>query len=335
MKLGKRFRWMIIFAILLTSLAIFLTHVDYVQATFSNMHAFTVLLRVETEIMQKTPAGQYYEALFWKHNDELMQISINHPENEEEFWRVNRLFIPGLEALLDGKGDKVRITSEQIQSLKAELDWLASVGSSALQEDIQKEEQRFPLDMFVGMTMKETLDFINSNWTPDSLTEKSLVPESDRKWAYYVYNGIYFEYPNNYSLQISGSENDYIYFIPFQGSPEQWNPCVVKVRIWNIPVNERDANNPRSWYVPESIVWESVIQNAEFPGVEFISSRPSQSDIAIHAFQYNQENQLAVDIWMLVMESPHFPDDFDYSAMINQQYEYFQHMADNLHVQRP
>ncbi|HKG54429.1 MAG TPA: hypothetical protein VKB04_09215, partial [Anaerolineales bacterium] len=109
MKLGKRSRWMIIFVILLTFLAIFFTHVDSVQATFSNMHVATVLFRVETEIMQKTPAGSYYRSLFWKHSDELVQIFLNHPENEEEFWRVNRLFIPGLEALLNGEGNTVRI----------------------------------------------------------------------------------------------------------------------------------------------------------------------------------------------------------------------------------
>src|SRR5688572_10058650 len=50
-----------------------------------------VILRVEREIIQKMPAGQYYESLFFKHNDEIMQISFNHPEKEEEFWRVTRL----------------------------------------------------------------------------------------------------------------------------------------------------------------------------------------------------------------------------------------------------
>ena len=330
MKLGNHSRSIIIFLILLVALTVLVTQVDSVQATFTNMHAVTVLLRVETEIMQKTPAGQYYESLFWKHNDELMQIASQHPENNEEFWRVTRLFIPSLEALLDGEGDTVQITFEQVESLKAELDWLAAAGSTGLREDIQKEQQRLPLDALVGMTMNQALDFINSNWAPESLGEKTLVPGSDGNWAYFVYNGIYLEYPNNYSLQISGSEKDYIYFVPLQGLPEQWNPCVMKVRIWKVPINEKEINNPRSWYLPENILWEGVIQNAELSGVEFIVSRPDSSGMHFHAFQYNDAQQLAVDIWVFVTESAQFPEDFDYFAMINQQYEYFQHMVDTI-----
>jgi len=335
MKLHKRSRWIIVIIILLVSLTALLTQFDPVQATFNNMHAGMVMLRVEREIMQKMPAGHYYESLFWKHNDEIMQISFNHPENEEEFWRVTRLFIPGLEALLDGEGDTVQITSEQVESLKAELNWFASVGSPALREDIEKEQQRFPLDIFVGMSMNEALDFINSSWTPDPAIQQFLVPGSDGKWAYYVHNGVYLEYPSSYSLQVSGSEKDFIYFMPSTGVPEQWNPCVMKVRIWNVPAVEKETANSYSRYSPESIVWEHSIQGSQFQGVEFVSSRPSMPVMSFHAFQYNQEKQLAVDILVFVTENPQVPDDFDYSAMINQRYEYFQHMVDSIHMETP
>jgi hypothetical protein len=335
MNLGKRSRWIIISVVMSAFVVVFLTQAEAVQATFTNMHAFTVLLRVETEIMQKTPAGQYYESLFWKHNDELMQISSRYPENSEEIWRITRLFIPGLEALLNGEGDAVQITLEQMESLKAELDWLASVGSPVLREEIQKEQQRLPLDAFVGMTMNEALDLINSTWTPDYHAEKSLVPNSDGKWAYYVYRGIYLEYPGNYSLQMSGSEKDYIYFVPLPGSPEQWNPCVMKVRVWSVPIDEKETNNPRLWYSSENILWESVIQNTELPGVEFVADGPSLSNMHFHAFQYNDELQLAVDIWVFVNEKSQFPNDFDFSTMINQRHEYFQHMVDSVRIQTP
>jgi hypothetical protein len=333
MKFGKRFRWIVGFAIFLTSLVVFFIQADRVQATFSDLHVITVLLRVETEIMQKTPAGQYYESLFWKHNDEVMRIMQAHPEHNAIFLQATRVFIPELDALLEGEGNKAYITSEHIESLRAELDWFSALGSPALQQDIQKEQKRFPLDIFVGMTMNEALDLINSTWTPDTDAEKTLVPNSDGRWAYYVHNGIYLEYPSNYALQISGSEKDYIYFLPFQGLPEQWDPCVMKVRVWNVPINEKEENNPRSWYSPENILWESAIQNTELPGFEFISSRPGSSDMHFHAFQYNEEKQLAVDIWVFVNENPQFPDGSDYSTMINQRYEYFQHMVDSIKMQ--
>ena len=115
MKLGKNsWRLFILIAVLVAGV-IFLLQAKSVKATFSNMHAFTVLLRVQTEIMQKSPAGQYYESLFLKHNDEIMQIMNAHPEHDDELWNATRIFIPELEALLNGDGDKVYITSEHIE----------------------------------------------------------------------------------------------------------------------------------------------------------------------------------------------------------------------------
>src|SRR5689334_3442544 len=221
MKFGKYPRWIAIFSVLLQSLAIFLLRTNSVRATLDDMHQATVLLRVEAEIMQKTPAGQYYDALFWKHAHEVTQIMRNYPEHTEVLLDAINVFIPGLEALLDGKGDNVHITSEHVERLKAELDWFAARGSPALREDIQKEQQRFPLDHFIGMTMSEALDFINSSWAPDMVVQQALepdpttlqtpmsstvvqpdpthepviqqtlVPGSNGEWAYYVYNGVY------------------------------------------------------------------------------------------------------------------------------------------------
>ncbi len=334
MELGKRSRWIIVIVGLLIVSLLILTQVDSVQATFSNVHAGMVLLRVEKEIMQKTPAGQYYESLFWKHNDEIMQIAANHPENDEEFWRVTRLFVPGLEALLDGEGSTVQITSEQVESLKAELDWLASMGSSALREDIEREQQRLPLDYFVGMTMSDALDFINTSWTPDSVqVQQNLVPDSDGQWAYYVYNNVYLEYPASYYLQISESNSDYIYFVPSAGMPEGWNPCVMKVRIWEVPVEGKEAASPYSWYSLEIIRWENAIQNEEFAGVEFVASKADWPVMSLHAFEYNEEIQRAVHIWVATNDNPQVTNAADYAQIIDQQYEYLQHMIYSIQFQ--
>lgn len=330
MKLSKRSRWIILVVGLLIMSVLILTQVKSVQATFTNVHAGMVLLRVEKEIMQKTPAGQYYESLFWKHNDELMQIAREHPENDAEFWRVTRLFIPGLEALLNGEGDSVQITSEQVEGLKTELDWLASVGSPSLREDIEKEQQRLPLEYFVGMTMTEALDFINANWLPSSLIEKTFVPNTDEQWAYYVHNGVYLTYPGSYYVQASESNSDYVYFVPSTGMPEEWNPCVMKVRVWGVPVEEKDTASPYTWYSPEMIAWENIVQNTEFEGIEFISRKADHLTMNLHAFQYNEANQLAVHIWVFANENPSIADPSDYSSIIDTRYEYFQHMLGNL-----
>jgi hypothetical protein len=333
MKINKRSREVILLVVLLASLIALLAQVDSIRATFNNLHAFNVYVRVETEIMQEAPAGQYYEALFWKHNDELMQIMRAHPEHNEIFLNAMLLFVPKLDALLNGNGDKAFITSEHVESFKSELDWFASMGSQSLRDDIEREQRRLPLDVMVGMSMNDALDFINSSWTPEPMEEKSLVPDSNGKWAYYVHNGVYIEYPGNYSMQISESENGYIYFIPFQGSPASWNPCVMKVRIWNIPTNEKDANDPRAWYRPENIVWDNAIQNPQFPGVEFASHMPDSQMANFHAYQYDEENQIAVDIWVFVFQDSELSDSTDYSELIARRYEYFQHMVENLRIQ--
>ena len=323
---------MVLVIVLLIFLAVVFAKTDSVQAVFNGAHALKVFLRVQTEIMQTTHAGQYYESLFWKHNDELMQIMSAHPEHKEKFLNANLLFVPELEALLDGDGDKAYVTTEHVESLKAELDWFAAVGSPALREDIEREQQRLPLDHLVGMTMKEALEFINSNVIPASIMENTLVPNSDDKWAYYIHNGVYFEYPVNYSVQVSETEPSYLYLVPSAGSPEHWNPCVMKLHIRNIPVSQKDSHNPYSRY-GGSIVWENTIQNAGFQGVEFISSMPQFPVMDFRAYQYNEEMQIAVDIWLFGNENPPMTDSSAYSEMVNQRYEYFQHCIESLRIQ--
>lgn len=334
-KLSSRTRWSIIAAVLIALAAFFFIKVDSVMATFSNVHALMVMLRVETEIMQKTPAGQYYESLFWKHNDEIMRISAAHPEKDEELWRVTRLFIPGLEALLDGEGDSVFVTAEQVEGLNGYLDWLVSVASPALQADIQMEQQRLMLDHFVGMTMNEALDFINLTWMPDAQISRDLVPGSDGKWAYTVYNGVYFEYPASYGWQASESDRDIIYFMPSTGSPEAWHPCVMKVQVWTLPAAEKDSATPLSWYPVENIAWQSEVQFAEFQGLEFISTAAGNPVMDMHAFLYNPDTQTAVDIWVFVNENPPLAEGEDYAGRVGQRYEYFQHMVDAIKLQTP
>lgn len=330
MKLNKL--WIIV-VVLLGILSVLLMQVNSVRATFSDMHSAMILLRLETEVMQKTPAGRYYESLFWKHNDEIVEITNVYPEHMVEFSRVTRMFIPEFEALLNGKGDTAYITSEHIENLKAELAWFASVASPALREDIQRELQRFPLDQFVGMTMSEAQDFVNSGWTPDPLIEKSIVPNSDGEWAYYVHNGVYFEYPSSYNLQVSGSQEDSIYLIPSTNTPEYWNPCVIRVLISSVSPAEKDRHNPRSWYLPEHVLWEAEVQNAQFPGIYFAGIVPDYPVSHLKSFQYSEINQLAVRMTVYVYKNSETTQPLDYSAVLNQRYEYFQHMMESLRLQ--
>jgi len=338
MKLGKRSRWILVIVVLTVSLTMVLAQTKAVRAAITGARAFDVYLRLETEIMQKTPAGQYYEALFWKHNDEIMHIMNAHPDHSKDLFNAMLLFAPGLEALEDGDGDQAYITTEHVNSLKTELDWFTELGSPELREDIQREEQRLHLDNFVGMTMNEAWDFINLNWSPDSVVEKNLVPDSDGKWAYYIHDGVYFEYPNQYTIQVAESAKEYVYFIPTTDMPESWHPFVMKVKVWEVPP---DANTDvYTWYSQSNVLWEAPVQNATFQGFEFIKPEFIRRDadpagMNMHAFLYNQQNRLAVDIWVFVFEPPLPDTETDYRQLIDQRYEYFQHMVDYVQIQKP
>lgn len=333
MKISQRSRWMILFALLTVLSVLILSGVKAVRATVSDMHVISVLLRVEAEVMQKTPAGQYYESLMWKHTAEINQIISAHPENNEKIMSALRLFTPGLEALVDGEGNTVHITSEQVGAIQEQLDFFVSVGSPAFREDIEKERQRLQLDRFVGLTMNDAWDLINSAWTPDSVEPPLLVPGSDGKWAYYVHDGIYLEYPVNFRVQVSAMENDKVYFVPSSDSPELWNPCTLYVKFIRVSPEEKDKHNPRARYSSEMIPWEVEIENAEFPGTEFVVSQSDWIAMNLRAYQYNYENQMAVEFWAFVYENPQLEDSTAYAEMINQRYEYFQHMVNSLRIQ--
>lgn len=360
MKLSKRSRWIIVVTVLAVLPMLLFTQVDSVRATFDGVHALNIYLRVETEILQKTAAGQYYDSLFWKHVNEVNQIMSAHPEHQEELMRATFMFVPELEALLNGDGNKAYVSSDHVKSLKAELDWFASMGSPALQEDIQKEQQRLPLDHFIGMTMNEAWDYINSRWTPDMVIEQplvpdlvvqptsvpelvvqptsipqlvvdqTLVPDSDGKWAYYVHDGIYLEYPASYHIQLWAG---YIIFTASTDLSEWRDPSSITVDIWNLPATKKDELSPSYVFPVESILWERIVQNRGFEGTEFIIRPLNESVMYLSTILYNQENQLAVLIY--VNEIPLVPEDSDYFALINHRYEYFQHMVESVKIQLP
>lgn len=333
MKSSGRSRWMILFALLTVLLVLILSGVNAVGAAFSDIHMIRVVLRVESEIMQKTPAGQYYESLMWKHTAEINQIMSTHPENNEQIFSALRLFTPALEALVDGRGDTVRITSEQVEVLKEQLDFYVSVGSPAFRADIEKERHRLQLDRFVGLTMNDAWDLINAAWTPDSVTPLLLAPGSDGKWAYYVHNGVYLEYPVNFRVQVSEMKKDHVYFVPSSDSPALWNPCTISVKFISVAPEEKDKHNPRIRYSSEMVPWESGIENPEFPGIKFVVSQADSIAMNLRTYQYNEENQVAVEFWVFVYENPQLADSAAYTEMIDQRYEYFQHMVDSLRIQ--
>ncbi len=230
-----------------------------VGQAFLNDSDAGILLRFYNKVVLPTPAGQYYNSLLWKHSDEMNMLFKNHPEHQVSSIEVIQKFIPGMEALLNGQGDTVQITAEQVQLLKAEVDWVASVASPSLREEIERELERYPLEHFIGMTMSEALDYVNANFPsdliveptatpitltpitatptivsptpsissclyghePDCLNQPALVPDTGGDWAYHIFNNkFYFEYPSQWRIEHYPEDTASIWLVPTSDSPE-------------------------------------------------------------------------------------------------------------------
>lgn len=329
---------------------------------FSDAHVGIVLWRVRDEIMQKSPAGQYYEALFWKHSSEQVQIIDDHPEHDEELWRVTRMFIPGLEALLDGKGDTVRITEEQVKSLLAELDWYASVGSPSLREDIKNEQQRYPLENFVGMTMSEALNYINSNWPPgltaeptvgpvpvistpvcmagfgsDCLAEPSLLPDSNGSWAYYILNEVYFEYPSTWHVK-QGAGPQHLVIESALDSPEASNMGGVNLfvdylRIENVEQYDLLTLRQEIIIQPPVPIWKRPVSLPDFEGIEFLW-KDQNAPAHLEVFLYDENDQIAVDLLAFVIDNQ-LTGLIDNPNAVNEIFPDFQHIVESFRFWKP
>lgn len=125
-----------------------------------------LLYRVRDEILNTTEEGQRYKGLYYEHSAEIAAIMISHPEIDEQGLDVIDAFTPNLQALLDGQGGTVTITTEQVQQAQAFLDVILPYASPRLQEAILNERELQPLEQLSGMTMAEAWEEINSIATP-------------------------------------------------------------------------------------------------------------------------------------------------------------------------
>lgn len=121
--------------------------------------------RVDRELLPQTPAGRHYRALYYRYGCEIVQATLKYPHQYAEGTDILISFAPGLEALMDGRGDQVVITAEQAQRAEAYLDWVASISSPELEQVILAEKARLPrLSSFGGLTMTQAWELINQSW---------------------------------------------------------------------------------------------------------------------------------------------------------------------------
>ena len=174
--------WTAIFVLVFVAVLgiFFIANPDVVYAIQNFTSVVTTFARVEREIMSPTPYGRYYSGLYFKNFNELKQILSTHPAYRDDMYRLMYLYIPHIEAVLDGRGDEVHITQEQVNELQAFFDQIKAASNGELRTDIERELSRTPLDDFVGMSMDETLAYIESTWERDFPSPPS---PTDTDWA--------------------------------------------------------------------------------------------------------------------------------------------------------
>jgi hypothetical protein len=358
-KSTKRGFWIIVTVAAVALLAgVFSAQITPAGAQTKSDHIIDVLVRFESEIFRTTPAGQYYEALAQKHGEELNSLMQNHPDHFVKIMLALESFVPGMEAMLDGKGNTVQITKEQVGGLKTELDWMASVGSDSLRADIEAEQQRLSLEHFVGMTMDEAWADINSKFPtvteasrgpdlpfcvqgpdPDCLNAPMLVPNSDGQWAYYVWNGIYFEYPSIWRIEKLAGLPMSLFLLSTRDSPEFNSESDIEFRT--VPLlNPLDAPTdpltyPQTAWRRPAPIWNRLVSLPDFTGSESVwTDNRYPLPIYLDVTLYNPNTNMILTLHEMFMKDQKNNSLYD-PELFQKRYPGFQHLVESIRIGEP
>ena len=349
--------------------SLFSSQVKPASASLGYDHVVDVWDRAWDEILQYTPAGQYYKAVFSKHSIEVEALTINDPVHIMRLWQAAEKFVPGLEAMLDGKGDMVQITEEQVNALKSELEWLASVGSESLRADIEMELQRFPLEQFVGMTMNEALDYLNANvssiptpeptpiadvtntpapdpvdqcvagYDPDCLAGPTLVPGTEGRWAFYELNGVYFEYPSAWRVELEKDRTDLVHLVPVGDWPENVTVDGIPLFAGTYPeqtVTQYDPlTYPQTMWLRPVPYWKRLVTLPDITGSEFLWSEYwNRSMMYAEAIFYDPATELVAGALLPILNDP--PNESLRNAnQVQELYPNFHHIVESFRLRAP
>ena len=136
----------------------------------------TLLYRIRDEILSTSAIGQRYINLYYANSAEIASIMTAHSELAEQGLDVIDALTPNLQALLDGQGNTVIITYEQIQQSEAFLDALLPYASTELQQAVADEQLRFPLNQLIGQTMSQAWVEINATSTATPTSTPTFTP---------------------------------------------------------------------------------------------------------------------------------------------------------------
>lgn len=302
-----------------------------VQGMFFDMNILVSLWRFEKEVLQASPAGQYYEGLAWNHIFEAIRIVRENPEHLDNIHSLAYLTLPHLDALLDGEGDTAVITEEQVKAVQTEVNWWMSVASPSFQADIQKTVELYPLETFIGMTMNEAVEYVNARFV-ETVEKPNLVNGTDGKWASYVFKEVYFEYPSSWYVQVEGDryEHSHLRIIPFTESGEQWDTGVTSFEAWKVLPDSRGPVYLHREIDYVNAIWEEPVT---VDGMEGYYFSYDWSHIGLFrkviSILYNQEKKIKVRVTVNLFNPEGMFFDFDPRAA-REKYEYLFHITESV-----
>lgn len=107
-------------------------------------------------LFSATAGGQHYIDLYVQHGSEMGQLGLDDPGSLWDAYGTLQNFLPGLEALVTGRGDEVIVTREMVDDALNVWQQLAAAGSPALTAVINTELAQYNnLQDFVGLTFNE------------------------------------------------------------------------------------------------------------------------------------------------------------------------------------
>jgi len=250
---------------------------------------------------------------------------------------------------MDGKGETVTITAEQVDALAERVDWLASVAEDPVRSDVLRERERFPLEMFVGLTMQEAWDYVNANWQPNSPEEQALsefsspspmipAPDSLVGLSQYSLSGISIDYPENWSVRPADPEADgnvsAVFFDPPADSAYDPQVDVITLRVWNLLPEERGTLDP-SLSEPAgdgyTVLWQEERTIGNLQGMTYVWGNLDETAILSARF-YAEEQQRALQLSVKI-KNPAELKVFGFRYTLGTHYFHFDRMLSSLKIE--
>ncbi|MCS6883445.1 MAG: M4 family metallopeptidase [Oscillochloridaceae bacterium] len=140
------------------------------QAVFSGplaaLEAASTLYRFRDHMLNATEAGEHYRVLYEEHTGRISELLMRNPDLWTDSAHLVQAVLPGLNGLMDGRGDQQIVTPQLVKDTLAFLHRLAQAdreaGGGQLANTIERERAVIDWNRLIGMTYEEAWQYIQT-----------------------------------------------------------------------------------------------------------------------------------------------------------------------------